>query len=123
MPSREPAPYPARPVPALLVLEVCRLLFLEAEAHLQADLEMPDLAILHVSADLGDLEPVQVAQRFVRPPDGVADRIVDALCGGADDLSDSVRVIAHASLWRRSHHPANALRASSEHTHDRSRRP
>ena len=36
---------------------------LEAEAELEADLEVLDGVVLDLAADLGDLEPVEVAQR------------------------------------------------------------
>src|SRR5687768_14694376 len=50
-----------------------RLLVLEAEPDLHADLEVLDGAVLGLSADLGDLEPVDVTQRLTRPLDAVAD--------------------------------------------------
>jgi hypothetical protein len=40
---------------------------LEAETHLHAHLEVGDLALLDVAADLGDLEPLQVPQRLTGP--------------------------------------------------------
>ena len=42
---------------------------LEAEPDLESDLEVLDGAVLDLSADLGDLEPVDVAQRECCPLD------------------------------------------------------
>jgi hypothetical protein len=61
---------------------------LEAEADLQPDLPVRDLPVLQLAPDLGDLEPVQVAQRLRRAADGVADGLVDAVGRAADDLRD-----------------------------------
>src|ERR1700712_2008261 len=52
---------------------------LESEPDLEADLEVLDGAVLDLSAYLGHLEPVEVAQGAGGSLDGVADRLVDAL--------------------------------------------
>src|SRR6476469_1142332 len=74
-----------------------RLLVLEAEADLHAHLGVLDGAVLGLPADLGDLEPVDVAQRLAGALDAVADGLVDAVGRGADDLGDAVGAFAHAS--------------------------
>src|SRR4029077_10421628 len=66
---------------------------LDAEADLQADLEVLDLALDDLATHLGHLEPVQVAQRRRRTADGIADRGVDALMRAADDFGDAVGVV------------------------------
>src|SRR6476659_3268457 len=71
---------------------------LEAEPALEADLEVPDLAVGDVPADLGDLEPVEVAQRPARAGHAVADRRIDAVGGRPDDLGDAVHVVAHRAV-------------------------
>jgi hypothetical protein len=65
----------------------------EAEADLHRHLEPHDVTLVHRAADVGDLEPVEVAQRLRRPPDAAADRGVDAVRRRPDDLGDLVRVI------------------------------
>ena len=55
------------------------LVVLQAEAQLEPDLEVLDLVVDDMAADLGDLEPVEVTQRAAGPLDGVADGVVDAL--------------------------------------------
>src|SRR5688500_15395810 len=71
------------------------LLVLEAEADLHADLEVLDDPVLGLSADLGDLEPVDVAQGLAGALDAVADRLVDAVGRGADDLRDAIGAVGH----------------------------
>ena len=75
----------ARPPRALVVVE--------AEPDLHGDLEPPDCAVVQRAADVGHLEPVQVAQRPAGAPDAVADGVVDALARRPDDLSDLVGVV------------------------------
>src|SRR6476620_4969529 len=73
---------------------------LEAEAELDADLEVLHPAVVHLAADLGHLEPVHVAQRLAGALDPVADGLVDAVGRGADDLGDAVRAVRHGRSWR-----------------------
>src|SRR3984957_20942148 len=70
---------------------------LEAEAHLEADLIVRDLAVDDLAADLGDLEPVQVPQGLPGPVQSTADGGLDPLGRGSDDLGDAVRALAHLS--------------------------
>ena len=56
---------------------------LETEAHLHADLEVLDVAVLDLAAHLGDLEPVDVTQGAGRSGDAVPDGLVDALAQAA----------------------------------------
>src|SRR5690606_3425458 len=84
----------------------------EAESHLHADLQVLDIAVHDLAADLGDLEPVEVPERLRRPVDAVAHRFVDALGGRPDDLGHPVRAI-HVSSFvprraRRVHRRAHA---------------
>src|SRR5690606_2335535 len=64
---------------------------------LQPHLVVGDLPVLQVAAHLGDLEPVQSAQRLACPGDAVADRRVHALRRRAHDLGDAVGVVGHAA--------------------------
>ncbi len=59
------------------------------------DLEVLDGAVVEMTADLGDLEPVEAAQGRAGALDAVADGVVETLLGGADDLGDAVCVVAH----------------------------
>src|SRR6266542_5347003 len=70
----------------------------EAEPDLHRDLEVADLAVLKVAADVGDLEPVEVAQGGARSGDAVAHRLVDRVRGGSHDLGDPVDVVGHHGL-------------------------
>ncbi len=67
----------------------------QAEADLQRDLERGDLAVLHLAADLGGLEPLDVADRGGDAGDAAADGLLDGVRRGADDLGDAVDVVAH----------------------------
>ena len=67
----------------------------EPEADLQRDLEMTQLVVVDVPADVGDLEPVKVVQGLRGTLDGAADGVVDALGGGADDLADRIDAVRH----------------------------
>src|SRR4029079_11365147 len=62
------------------------------------DLEVLDLAVLDLAADLGDLEPVAVAQCRGGPFDAVVDGPFEAVRGGADDLGHAVGAVGHAGL-------------------------
>src|SRR5690606_37263580 len=61
---------------------------LEPETDLQTDLDVRDPALGELAADLGDLEPVEVAQGLRGSADAVADGLDHALRRGADDLGD-----------------------------------
>src|SRR6478672_10005132 len=93
--------YPGVALKHLSGPRVAASLVLEAEADLEADLEVLDSAVLDLSPDLGDLEPVDVAQRLAGPLDGVADRLVDPVGRGADDLADAVGAVGHGGLRSR----------------------
>src|SRR3954470_2598335 len=67
----------------------------EAEADLHTDLVVVDLVVDQVTADLGDLEPVEVPQGLAGPGEAVGDRLVQALLGRTNDLRDPVGAIAH----------------------------
>src|SRR5262245_20298912 len=56
---------------------------------------MGHVAVLDLAPDLGDLEPVQVPQGLPRPVQAVADRGLDALGRGADDLRHPVCAVSH----------------------------
>src|SRR4029077_19926310 len=66
--------------------ELTALHILQAEADFQADLEVRDLAVGDLAADLRHLEPVQVAQGLRGPADRVADGRLDAVRGRSDGL-------------------------------------
>jgi hypothetical protein len=55
-----------------------------------------DLTVDDLPAHLGDLKPVEVTQSLGCPLDAVADRLIHALVGRANDLAHSVRTIRHA---------------------------
>src|SRR5215469_2541635 len=74
---------------------------LEPEAHLHADLEVRYLAAVELTADLGDLEPVQVPQRLGSTAQTVAHGGVDAFRRGADYLGYPVRAVGHRCLQPR----------------------
>ncbi|CAG7640370.1 hypothetical protein SBRY_30422 [Actinacidiphila bryophytorum] len=71
---------------------------LQAEAELETHLVVVDLAVHDVPAYLGDLEPVQAAQRLRGPADAVAQGGVHALVRRADDLRHPVGVLGHGGL-------------------------
>src|SRR5712691_1800835 len=68
---------------------------LQPEADLEPDLEVRDLAIGDLAADLGHLEPVQVPQGLRRAVQRAADRGLDSLRGCAHDLGDTIGTFAH----------------------------
>src|SRR6266849_2813786 len=70
-------------------------LFVQPETDLQRDLEEAAAVVLDPAAHVGDLEPVEVVQRFGGAGDRAPDRVVDALRGRADDLADGVDVVCH----------------------------
>jgi NAD(P)-dependent dehydrogenase (short-subunit alcohol dehydrogenase family) len=57
-----------------------------------------DTPVRDLPAHLGDLEPVEVAERLRRPLDRIADGRVDAVRRAADDLGQSVGVVGHGCL-------------------------
>src|SRR5690349_9363125 len=68
-----------------------------AEAEFHRDLVVRDTAVLDVAAQLGDLEPIEVADRLARHSNGLVDGVFDALVGGADNLADRIDVVHGAS--------------------------
>src|SRR6185437_6789295 len=77
------------------------LLRLVAQAELHLHLVVIDLAVDDMAADLGHLEPFEIAQGFRGGVDAVADRLVEAAARAADNLGDAVDMIAHRSLRSR----------------------
>src|SRR5689334_19863534 len=62
---------------------------LHSEAELERHLVVVDLPLIReVAAHLGDLEPVEVAQRLARAGKGDVDRLFDRLRRRSDDLAD-----------------------------------
>src|SRR4051812_40720185 len=57
----------------------------QAETDLHRHLDVPDLAVLQVTTDLGHLEPVEIVQCLRGALDAVADRLVDTVGRAADD--------------------------------------
>jgi RNA polymerase sigma-70 factor (ECF subfamily) len=74
---------------------------LEPEPDLHPYLEMGQLVVLHRPSDLGDLEPVDVAQRAGGSADPMADRLVHAVRAAADDLGDAIDMVHQGSEPRR----------------------
>lgn len=66
---------------------------LEAEADLHGHLEVPDLAVLDVAANLANLEPLDVLQLAAGFGDAVLNCFVDAVARGADNFNLLVRVM------------------------------
>ncbi len=66
---------------------------LEAEADLHSHLEVTDLAVLDMTANLASLEPLDVLQLAAGFGDTVLDRLIDAVARGADDFNLLVRVM------------------------------
>jgi hypothetical protein len=62
------------------------LRILHPESDFECDLEVLDLAVGQMPADVGDLEPVKASHRTSRALDPDADGIVNSLRGCADDL-------------------------------------
>jgi hypothetical protein len=62
------------------------LRILHPESDLECHLEVLDLAVVKVPADVGDLEPVKASHRTCRALYPDADRVVNSLRGRADDL-------------------------------------
>ena len=69
------------------------LVLFQAEANLDGDLPICDLSVLQVAADLLDLKPVEVPQGLGCLGNAVADGVVHALGGGADNFRNAVRVV------------------------------
>lgn len=63
---------------------------LEPEAELHAHLKMRHLAVGHMAADVGDLEPFDMAQALAGGADRLFHGIVDALAGRAVDFGDGI---------------------------------
>src|SRR4249920_2777838 len=98
--SRRSLVPPSRPSCSCIARVMALVTVLEPETDLDDDLPVRHLAVREVAADLGHLEPVDVAQGLVRPRDGVADRVVHAVGRGAHDLGDAVDVLGHVGLLR-----------------------
>src|SRR3954453_2325158 len=71
------------------------LRILHPEPDLERDLEVLDLTIGKVSADVTHLEPVETAQRTSCPLHRNADCVVDSLSRGANDFRQSVHMTIH----------------------------
>src|SRR6185369_5600081 len=68
---------------------------LHSEPDLHRDLKVADVAVDDVAANLGDFEPVEIAERLARPRDPVANRLLDALGRCPHHLGHLVRRVAH----------------------------
>ena len=62
------------------------LRILHPESDLECDLEVFDLAVGQMPADVGDLEPVKAPERARRALHSDADGVVYSLLGGTNDL-------------------------------------
>lgn len=63
------------------------------EPDLYRHLKVTNFAVDQVTADLRDLEPVEVSECGVGPRDAIADGLVDAVRRRPDNLGDAIRVI------------------------------
>jgi hypothetical protein len=68
---------------------------LQAEADFESDLPVVDLALVKVTSNFVDLEPVEVANRLAGSLDCVSNGCVDAILGSANDFGDSVDMTGH----------------------------
>src|SRR5690349_13750779 len=98
--SRRSFVAPSRPSCSCIASVMASSRLVQPETDLDRDLPVGHLTVGEVAADLGHLEPVDVAQSLVRPAHGVADGVVDAVRRGAHDLGDAVDVVGHGSLLR-----------------------
>src|SRR3712207_2771902 len=73
-------------------------LLLDAEADGQAHLEVADVAVDDLTADLLGLEPLDVPDGLRGLADRGADGVVDARLAAADDLAQPVHVVGHGRL-------------------------
>src|SRR5262245_13176019 len=83
---------------------------LETEADLHRHLEVPDVRAVDPAPHLRHLEPVEVAQRLAGARDTVANRLLEAVGGGSDDLGHSVRVV-----WVRGHRASRRFGTEGSH--------
>ena len=65
------------------------------EAHFQCHLEVAESLVFDVSADVGDLEPIEIVKRVRSSLDGATDSIIDPRFGRTDDLADGVSIFSH----------------------------
>lgn len=83
---------------------------IQSEANLHRDLIMRDLAVLNVPTRVHDFEPTEVADTLARFGDGITDRLLLALRGGARYFNKFVNVIRHnedsSTLYRRMQSPS-----------------
>lgn len=59
---------------------------------------MFDFAVVDITAGLGDLEPPHVANRLAGARQGIMDRFLHSVWGGADDLDFLVNMFSHARI-------------------------
>jgi len=67
----------------------------QPESHLHSDLEVADLTVANVPTDVGHFKPVQVSNCLSRPCNSVANCLIEALVGSADDFRQAVCAIRH----------------------------
>jgi len=63
--------------------------FVQRKSDFQSDLVMRHLTVFDVAARLHHLEPADLSERARSAADGVLDRVLDALLGGACNLDDA----------------------------------
>ena len=71
------------------------LCVLKAEADFETYLEVRDVTVHDLAADLGNFEPVQVPQGLPGAVHCSPDGWLDSIRRGADDLSDTIGAVAH----------------------------
>src|SRR3712207_5950149 len=86
---------------------------LDAEADGQPHLEVVDVAVDHLAADLLGLEPLDVPHRLRGLADRGADGVVDAGLAAADDLAQPVDVVGHGRLQGSAPAPSSRRRPSA----------
>src|SRR6266540_1194339 len=74
------------------------LLAQDAEPHLELDLELTHLAVLHQPPHLGDLEPIEPLQAPGGARDGVADGLLDRVIRHSHQLDHFVGLVRHHIL-------------------------
>ena len=65
----------------------------KADTHFQFDLVMGDLAVLQMATGFQYLKPIHMAQGFCRTADGIADGVIGAGSGRADQFNHLVGVV------------------------------
>ena len=71
------------------------LLIFQPEAGLHRHLILRHLSVRDMTADLGDLKPAQMTDRFPGFGNCTIDRFCNAFLGGSDEFDDFVNMLRH----------------------------